>query len=158
MPMPSSGSVCRAAFSGPRRYSRTLEFAPSAPTMKLPVTAVPSSKCAVTEDDASGQETLLRRFPYFEHQALNQQHNLERSGVEMCTWMSTSNAISFLNFDLASLRTLGDGNSINTSPVFPFNIGNISRSLRPRIGSTVAAVSLSPTALGRHSSSGAWAW
>ncbi len=42
------GSGCNAAFSGPSRYSRTFDFAPSAPTSRLPVAVEPSSKVAVT--------------------------------------------------------------------------------------------------------------
>jgi len=76
VPMPSRGSVCRAAFSGPSRYSRIFEFASSAPTMRLPVMAVPSSKCAVTEEDASWQEMPLKRLPYFRLSAPNQLHNI----------------------------------------------------------------------------------
>ena len=64
-PLPSRAMGCSAALSAPSRNSRTLELDPSAPMSKSPFTAVPSSKCAVTEESLSAQEILVSLFPYW---------------------------------------------------------------------------------------------
>lgn len=76
-PQPNKGNGFRAAFDGPRRKSRTLEFAPSAPTIRLPVTALPSSNRAVTELLLSEQSIPLRRLLYFENEELTREGKLE---------------------------------------------------------------------------------
>ena len=45
--VPTKGNCVSADFSGPRRNSRTTEWAPSAPMSKSPVADVPSSNSAV---------------------------------------------------------------------------------------------------------------
>ena len=65
IPAPTSGSGTSVAFSGPKRYWRTMERAPSVPMSALAVCFDPSSKNAVTVS-LPVVSIVLSLFPYLQ--------------------------------------------------------------------------------------------
>lgn len=74
------GEGTNAAFSLPSRYSRTREWAPSAPISKFPVSLLPSSNVTVTV--LPSESTVVRRFPYCK-QLSGQSHQWVPGGMEV---------------------------------------------------------------------------